>query len=385
MQALQTQQPYTADTVVMCSDGTKKITSWSLSDTTEAGERVITIRDVTQLRKMEDNLRRSQKMEAVGRLAGGIAHDFNNLLSIINGCSDLALEALDQPNKMKDYLTSIKNAGEKGASLVRQLIEFSRHNHEMQGAVDKACATIESVKKTIQMLTYYLGEGVKLEVIIADNIWGIHILALHLDQILVNLAINARDAMPNGGVLKIKIDNFYGRPEGLNEGKFVKIVVEDCGIGMDTETQKKVFDPFFSTKPIGRGTGLGLSSVYGIVQQYKGAIQLESQLGCGTKFTLFFPACEPENLNTPMCADSAMVKRCCLNLEAQIADNLKPLLLRQGWEICDKKMVNAIYISHDKQADVYVPRTFSEKTAVQHPLAFNQILHAMQNNRKGGE
>lgn len=368
---------YTADTIILCEDGEQKLTNWSLSpffdNQLQLHHIVITVRDVTQLRKMEENLRQTQKIEAVGRLAGGIAHDFNNLLSIINGCTDLALAHKSSSEKVEGYLKSVHEAGERGAVLVQQLMLFSRKNIEEIESKD-VCYPTDVVRKTLAMLRNWLGKDILLSEEIDSNLWPLKMPETHLDQILVNLCVNAKDAMPNGGKIEIFAKNFKGCPQGLIEGLYVQISVQDHGEGMDSETQKKIFEPFFTTKPIGKGTGLGLASVYGIVKRYDGAIVVESTKAQGSTFTFYLPAHTTKQvLSIPK---KKTIKRCCLNLDEPIAKALKPCLLIEGWTITDavNEEEACVIISHEPSADIYVPRSFTPQLAIQHPFAITQIL-----------
>ena len=378
LKALQSQQAFCADTPMIRTDGETITTQWTLSkisDESSNSELVITIRDVTVLRKMEESLRQTQKIEAIGRLASGIAHDFNNLLSIINGCSDLALNTKTLDAKTSSYINSIKNAGEKGAYLVRQLMDFSRQTPSSPVEIAEN-STSETINKTLQMLTHYLGDKVTLETHIAPMLWSMDIPGNALDQILVNLCVNARDAMPNGGKLQIECENFEGQPDGLPNGKFVKILVRDFGIGIAPEIQGKIFEPFFTTKAIGKGTGLGLSSVYGLVQRYNGNILLKSTPHKGTSFTLYFPALlENQTQNN---TKSDITKSCFLDLSPEIEKLVHPLFIYSGWHICENFENNCLKISHNPSADIYIPKTFSPNTAIQHPYALCQIWGTIQ-------
>ena len=381
IRALSKNCAYTADTIVLCKDGEQKLTNWSLSpffdNQLQIHHTIITVRDVTQLRKMEENLRQTQKIEAVGRLASGIAHDFNNLLSIINGCTDLALAHKSSSEKVEDYLKSIHEAGERGAALVQQLMLFSRKNIE-EVEQKNICYPTEVIKKTLAMLRNWLGKDILLSEEIETSLWPLKLSGTHLDQILVNLCVNAKDAMPNGGKIEIVAKNFKGCPQGLIEGSYVQISVQDQGEGMDDEIQKKIFEPFFTTKPIGKGTGLGLASVYGIIKRYDGTIVVESTKTQGSVFTFYLPAhTQKQIFSLPKIT---RIKRCYLNLDEAICRTLEPCLRIEGWSVVDtvNEEESCVIISHEPSADVYVPKKFALQSIVQHPFAITQILEELR-------
>jgi len=391
IRALESRSTYSADTVMVCSDGEEKMTNWTLSPFVLTGQNieyvVITVRDVTLLRRMEENLRQSQKIEAVGRLASGIAHDFNNLLSIINSCSDLALSQVHDDTKLIDYLNSILNAGKRGAMLVQQLMLFSR-----QGKIEKCALEVKStdtkIDQTLHMLKHYLGSDISFETYIDPELWNVKIPMSYLDQILINLCVNGRDAMPQGGKMFMEFRNFEGQPPDLLEGKFVKVVVRDTGVGMDLETQKKIFEPFFTTKPVGKGTGLGLASVYGLVKHYEGSIQVESTLNVGTSFILYLPAQDAPSIPSVTLGDKEDdCKICQLDVEESIEKLLKPCLMREGWSVYSKEELSGIVpkmiISHETDADICVPKTFSKVGKIRHPWAISQILKEVHLLRPG--
>jgi len=236
--------------------------------------------------KLEEQLRQSQKMEAVGRLASGVAHDFNNILTGINGYADMAMQGLQRDDPLWNDIAEIRKAGEKAAGLVNQLLAFSRKQVITPRAIDPN----RELDNSRRMLRRIIGEDIELVFEPGSDLGRIMMDPVQLDQILVNTAVNARDAMPNGGRLEIATYQTH-LPDG-EEGKcgdFVVIAVTDSGCGMDEETLQRMFEPFFSTKKAGEGTGLGLSTVYGIVKQNQGFIRVSSKQGAGTTFRFFFP------------------------------------------------------------------------------------------------
>ncbi len=248
-------------------------------------------RDISDRRRLEAQLARSQRMEAVGRLAGGVAHDFNNLLTIINGTADLLLGDLPQGDPLRADLMEITVAGSKAAALTRQLLTFSRKQLLQPVVVDLN----EVVLDVIKMLRRVIGEDVQLVTTTQEDVALVKADPGQLEQVVMNLAINARDAMPGGGVLTLEtshvtVDEAKAAALVVAPGEYVKLTVADTGSGMDAAVLDRLFEPFFSTKLTdGRGSGLGLSTVYGIVQQSGGAIAVESQVGSGSTFRVYLP------------------------------------------------------------------------------------------------
>jgi PAS domain S-box-containing protein len=249
------------------------------------------LRDVTQHRELEQQLRHSQKMEAVGRLAGGVAHDFNNLLMGIEGYAAVLLAQLDSGSSLREDVEEIRRLGRLGGQLTRKLLAFSRQQPQSLEVLDPNAV----VRHVDAWLGRVLGEDIERETRLAADVWTVRADAAQLEQVLVNLAVNARDAMPHGGRLVVETANVALTEEGARAhlggvpGDFVCLTVSDTGEGMSADTRERIFEPFFTTKEVGKGSGLGLSIVYGIVQQSGGFIGVESEPGRGTRFSVYVP------------------------------------------------------------------------------------------------
>jgi len=248
-------------------------------------------RNITSQKRTEDQLRHSQKMEAVGRLAGGVAHDFNNLLGIVTACSELLRDRVS--GESVEYIDNISEAAKRGASLTRQLLAFSRR----QSVQPQVLNLNDRLKDVSKLLRPLMGDDVEIVLLPRTAMAIVEADPGQLDQIVVNLAVNARDAMPRGGRLIIEtsvfeLDESFARQHSMVAGRYVMLAISDNGIGMDEATRSRIFEPFFTTKEIGKGSGLGLATVYGIVTQSGGHVWVYSEVGHGTTFKIYLPSAD---------------------------------------------------------------------------------------------
>jgi PAS domain S-box-containing protein len=275
--------------------------SWRLLESTAtvvpnsrgtAAKMVIVNRDITERRHLEEKFRQAHKMEAIGRLSGGIAHDFNNLLGVIIGYAEILQERLPTTDSLRMSADEIVKAGNRAASLTRQLLAFSR-----QQVLALEVLNLNHIVTDIEkMLRRVIGEDIELTVSLDPQLGRVKADHSQIEQLFLNLAVNARDAMPEGGKMRIETQSFemtdeYVRiyPFPVKTGLYARITVKDTGVGMDAATQARIFEPFFTTKEKGKGTGLGLSTVYGVVKQSGGYIEVQSEPGHGASFIIHFP------------------------------------------------------------------------------------------------
>ena len=286
------------ESVRVTKDGRPLDVSLSVSPLTNAiGEVVgasVIARDITSQKRAEAQMRQSQKMEAIGRLAGGVAHDFNNVLGIINACAEFLRDRIDSAAEASLYVDNIRNAIERGTALTRQLLTFSRTSAIQPQILDLN----DRLKDIGKLLRPLLGDDIEVLIVSRSISAVIEADPGQLDQVVVNLAVNARDAMPRGGKFILETgaaqfdEAFAAQHQAMSPGKYVQLAVSDTGHGMDETTVSRIFEPFFTTKEPGKGTGLGLATVYGIVKQSAGHIFVYSEPGHGTTFKIYLPDAE---------------------------------------------------------------------------------------------
>ena len=299
--------------------------------------------DITDRKKLEEQFRQAQKMEAVGQLAGGVAHDFNNLLTVISGYSQLLLRSPELDDSRKGLVREIGKAGERAASLTRQLLAFSR-KQVLEPKVLDLNALITEQKK---MLSRLIGEDIELVTVLDPHVHNVKSDPGQLEQVIMNLVVNARDAMPHGGRLTLEthnvvLDETYTRLHaGLQPGSYAMVAVADTGHGMPAETLEHVFEPFFSTKDLGRGTGLGLATVYGIIKQSGGHVAVYSEVGIGTTFKIYLPSiAEPFSADEPAPDELTMPAGTETILLVEDEDAVRAIA-RHALESCGYRVVEA--------------------------------------------
>ena len=296
--ALVNREPITVELLNYRKNGTTFWNELSISPVANSDDSpthfVGVMTDVTQRRNLEEQFRQSQKMEAVGQLAGGVAHDFNNILGIILGYCENLSDSTTFDERERDAVNQMRKAAQRAAELTRTLLAFSRK----EVLEPKVLNLNDTVVEMDKMLRRLIGEDISLRTLITPTLWYVKVDPAQIEQIILNLAVNARDAMPNGGRLTLETENFELRessakaPPELQPGRYVMLSVSDTGHGMDARTKRRIFEPFFTTKDPGKGTGLGLASVYGMVGQSGGTIFVASEIGRGTTFTIYLPICD---------------------------------------------------------------------------------------------
>ena len=287
------------ESIIIREDGKSRVILWDikgLKDENDILTAAISLgQDITEKKQLENKLLHAQKMEAIGRLAGGIAHDFNNILTVISGYSELSLMRIKQGEALFDSITQIRMAAGKAESLTRQLLAFSRQQVMNPVLIDPRVLLLEMNKMLIRLI----GEDVELVIDTDPDLLRVKADPGSIEQVIMNLVVNARDSMPDGGTITISMQNREKPSEtGDHADAAVLICIRDTGTGMDEKIRERIFEPFFTTKEVGKGTGLGLSTVYGIVTQLNGTIDVWSKPGSGSAFTVCLPGIKPEDNNT---------------------------------------------------------------------------------------
>lgn len=315
-----------------------------------------------ELKHTQAQLLQAQKMEAMGRLAGGVAHDFNNMLTIVHLSTQLLQRQLRPEDPLREYVHQIDEAGQRASTLTKQLLSFSRRDIIEPHVVDLS-RRIGSLSRMLQRI---IGEDVELVTVLADDLWPVYLDPAQIDQAIVNLAINARDAMPAGGFLSIETANVVLDREAVahqvdvRPGQYVRLTVRDTGVGMDDEVKAHLFEPFFTTKERDQGTGLGLSTVFGIVKRNGGHILVDSQVGKGTTFEIYIPRTgkvEPGGLPHPISASMARGTETILVVEdyAAVRDLAAQILRAHGYQVLTAKSgPEAIHISREHDGPIHV-------------------------------
>ena len=337
-----THQPFAFEISVARGSRALRLSAFS----PHAGHVAAVIEDLTERRRaavaqrqLQEHLAQAQKMELVGRLAGGVAHDFNNILTVILSYARALTDELR--GEQREFAQEIGSAGQRASALTRQLLAFSRK----QVLCPEVLAVGEVVKSLVKMLGRLIGEDIELSLAVAPGVGSILMDPAQLEQVLVNLAVNARDAMPDGGRLAIEVRDAdvsavdARRPGGIPEGSYVTITVTDTGTGMDADTLQHLYEPFFTTKPQGKGTGLGLSMVLGAVEQSGGTLRVVSAPGAGTTFTLHLPrvpaAEAPAAFGTSGAPESAGGRILVVEDEPQVRGAVRLFLVSAGYEVVE--------------------------------------------------
>ena len=342
----QGQQVEYFESVRMTKDGRRLNMSISVSPIYDLEGQVVGAsaigRDITAQKRIEDQLRQSQKMEAVGRLAGGVAHDFNNLLGIVTACTELLRRRVDIESL--EYIDNIREAANRGASLTRQLLAFGRRQPVQAQILDLN----DRLREVSKLLKPLMGDDVEIVLPSRSTAAVVEADPGHLDQIVLNLAVNSRDAMPRGGKLIIEtgvydLDEAFAREHSMAPGRYVMLAVSDNGTGMDEATRFRIFEPFFTTKESGKGSGLGLATVYGIVKQSRGHIWVYSELSHGTTFKIYLPSAEHKlGSGTEVQAEALPVRREGVTLLLAEDDAIMRKLTRKMLEEHGCKVLEAV-------------------------------------------
>jgi two-component system, cell cycle sensor histidine kinase and response regulator CckA len=320
------------------------------------------LRDITEFKRLEAQFLQAQKMEAIGVLAGGVAHDFNNLLNVINGYAELVLDSPDLNTSLRPEIEQIQNAGKRAAALTAQLLAFSRK----QILQPKIFNLNQIIADMSSMLRRLIGEDIQIVSVIHPEPIIINADPAKIQQVIINLLVNARDAMPNGGTLTIETSTFDFEEGSIKDhpmtkpGPYVMVSIGDNGVGMDAATQARIFEPFYTTKPKGKGTGLGLSTVYGIVEQSGGFISVSSELGKGTTIKIFLPrelsfveTHQPEKRSDPIIGGSETVL--VAEDEETVRNFVCQVLRSQGYTVIESSDgLEALRISQDYPQQIHI-------------------------------
>jgi two-component system cell cycle sensor histidine kinase/response regulator CckA len=321
-----------------------------------------TVQDVTEYKHLEEKFRRAQRLEGIARLAGGVAHDFNNLLVVINGYAEMILSELNADSPLRDQTQEIIHAGNRAAALTRQLLAFSRQQ-VMRPRVINLDRLLTDFEKMLRRL---IREDIEVKQNLTPELWSVKADSDQVEQVIMNLVVNARDAMPKGGVLTVGTSNVeFGEQEvkgflDLKPGRYVSLTVTDTGTGMTAETKRRLFEPFFTTKPLGEGTGLGLSMVYGIVRQHGGDVSFYSELGLGSTFKTYWPATDqpiesaakPER---PRALHHGSETILLVEDDEKVRELVQRMLLLQGYKVLETRRSSdavGVVTKHDGPIDL---------------------------------